>query len=146
MGVEAAGLPDVADLIIGKRQFGESLCDCTFHRRGGECGCSKCTYQTHNTVRLRRDMTKWHTGTNKKYNFGCMDFGGSGFREALVDVHQLLCDRVEAPELTLSGAKVSFWTYQQPCLLSTCSAPILNRKCGWSDKAPTCPLPTSGER
>ena len=44
VGVEAAGLPGVADLIIGKRQFGESLCDCTFHRRGGECDCSKCTY------------------------------------------------------------------------------------------------------
>ena len=91
-------------------------------------------------------MIKWHTGTNKKCNLGCMDFSGSGFRGALVDVHQLLCDRLEAPELTLSGAKVSFWTYQQPCLHSTCSVPILNRKCGWSDKAPTCPLLTSGER
>ena len=41
---------------------------------------------------------------------------------------------------------MSFWTYQQSCFNSTCSAPILNRKCGWSEKAPTCPLLTSGER
>jgi len=42
--IEAAGLPDVADLIIGKRQFGGALCGCTFHRRGGECDSSLCAY------------------------------------------------------------------------------------------------------
>ena len=148
--VEAAGLPDVADLVIGKRQFGGARCGCTFHRRGGECDCSLCTYMSHNTMRLRRDMVNWHTGANKKCDLGCMDAGGSCFREALVDLHQLtkylLCDRVVVPELTRAGAKARFWTYQQSCLHSTCSAPILNRKCGWSDKAPSCPLFTSSAR
>ena len=54
--MEAAGLPGVADLITGRLQFGELLCDCALHRRGGECSCSKCTYQAHNTMRLRCDM------------------------------------------------------------------------------------------
>ena len=56
----------------------------------------------------------------------------------------LLCGCIEVPEPRRAGAKAQFWTYQ--VLHSTCLAPILNRKCGWSDKAPPCPLLTSGER
>ena len=148
-GVEYASSPEMSELVIGTRQWKEALCGCTFHRKGGECDCPLCTYITHNTTRLRRDMISWHTSPNKKCDGGCMDKGG-GFREALVDVHQLtkhlLCDRVEVPALTRGGAKHDFWTYEQKCLHSTCSAPVLGRKCGWADNVPGCPMLSSAER
>ena len=141
--------PEMSELVIGKRQWWAALCDCTFHRKGGECDCPDCTYITHNTTRLRRDMLNWHTGPNKKCHLGCMDVGG-GFREALVDVHELtkylLCDRIDVEELTREGAKRSFWTYKSACLHSRCSAPVLDRKCGWSDKVPRCPMLESSDR
>ena len=83
-----ATAPEMSELVIGKRQWWAALCGCTFHRKGGECDCPDCTYITHNTTRLRRDMVNWHTGPNMKCELGCMDVGG-GFREALVDVHEL---------------------------------------------------------
>ena len=135
--------PEMSELVIGKRQWWAALCDCTFYHKGGECDCPDCTYITHNTTRLRRDMLKWHTGPNKKCHLGCMDVGG-GFREALVDVHELtkylLCDRIDVEEITRKGAKRPFWTYKSPCLHSKCSAPVLGRKCGWSGKVPRCPM------
>ena len=149
VGAGRAAAPEVSELIIGKRQWREALCGCTFHRKGGECDCPLCTYMTHNTMRLRRDMIKWHSSPNKKCDLGCMD-AGRGFREATVDVHQLtkylLCDRVDVAELTRKGAKRPFWTYRQACLQSRCSAPVLGRTCGWPDKVPQCPMLASSER
>ena len=179
VSVERAAVPEVSELIIGRRQWREALCGCTFHRKGGECDCPQCTYTTHNTMRLRRDMINWHSGPNKKCELGCLEApfvcpvegckeeypseqecdvhtgqtctAGVSFRAALSDVHQLtkylLCDRVEVPELTRKGAKKPFWTYNQRCLKSTCSAPVLNnRRCGWGDNAPRCPMLESTER
>ena len=146
---EREGAPEISEFVVGKRQWKEALCNCTFNRKGGECDCPLCTYITHNYTRFRRDMTKWHSSPNHFCREGCMDVG-SGFREALVDVHQLtkfvLCGKIEVPELTRQGAKRPFWTYGQGCLHSTCSAPVLGRRCGWDDKVPPCPMLVSKER
>ena len=82
-----------------------------------------------------------------KCSEGCMS---GAFHTALSDVHaltkHLLCDRVDVPELTRAGANKPFWTYTQACLISTCSAPVLGRLCGWDDKAPKCPVLVSNLR
>ena len=36
--------PEMSELVIGKRQWWAALCNCTFHRKGGECDCPDCTY------------------------------------------------------------------------------------------------------
>ena len=95
--VEAVGLPDVGDLVVGKKQFAWSLRGCTFHRKGGECDCPDCTYVTHNAMRLRRDMVHWHAaGRHKKCSEGCMS---GAFRIALTKTLQSVSDYAAQPTL-----------------------------------------------
>ena len=62
---EFEAAPEICELVIGKKQFQDALCQCTFSRKGGECDCPHCSYMTYNTGTLRRCLINFTWALNQ---------------------------------------------------------------------------------